>query len=465
MKAIRVTAPAHRMLWIVCGAFCLISVALVPLTLPLGWDEIVYASRFAPYAPATPFSAPRTRGIPLLLAPVASWSDSTVLLRAWLVLLSGGALWLGFRPWLRVLHRPAAVWVAAGMYGSLWITLFYAGSAMPNHYTAMGATAAAGHLLAPRPRYAGVAVSLAVVFLMRPNDGAAIAVPLLLATMLMPALRRQGRLWGRLAAVAAGAVAGTLPWIVEAQLRFGGVRHRLAEAGEIQGGLRPVFSLGAHLTALDGPLLCRPCAGDSVQSPVVVWWVLLPLLAGLGLWEVRRAHRSTAPLWWAVAVAVAASAPYLFFVPYAAARFLLPVYALLALPAALGVLAVLRRVRTSGSRPAAAALALVMLGHWGVQAGVVHTHAGIQQRARGDWDRIASVLREHGVRPPCLIKGNGSTVPIAHTAGCSSAEMTAPGRPGALVLRGQKPPHWAHDWPRFPVPDTYNPGWTVLVRP
>ncbi|PCG84122.1 hypothetical protein CIB93_20745 [Streptomyces sp. WZ.A104] len=55
------------MLWIVCGAFCLVSAAPVPLTLPLGWDEIVYASRFTPYGPATPFSAPRTRGVPLLL--------------------------------------------------------------------------------------------------------------------------------------------------------------------------------------------------------------------------------------------------------------------------------------------------------------------------------------------------------------------------------------------------------------
>lgn len=456
---------AHRMLWIVSGAFCLVSAALVPLTMPLGWDEIVYASRFSPYDPATPFSAPRTRGVPLLLAPVASWSDSTVLLRVWLLMLAGGALWLGFRPWLRVLHRPTAVWVAAGLYSSLWITLFYAGSAMPNHYTAMGATAATGYLLAPRPRYAGVAVSLAVVFLMRPNDGVAIAIPLLVAAALMPALRNQGRLYGRLSAVAAGAVAGVLPWIVEAHLRFGGVGHRLAEAGEIQGGLRPVFSLGAHLTALDGPLLCRPCAGDTVQSPVAEWWVLLPLLAALGFWEARRARRSTAPLWLAVAVAVAASAPYLLLVPYAAARFLLPVYALLALPAALGILAVLRRVRTAGSRWAVVVLALTVIGHLGIQATLAHTHADIQQRARGDWDRIASVLREHGVRPPCLIQGNASTVPIAHTAGCSSADTTAPERSSALVLRGGKPPRWAHDWPSFRVPDTYNPGWTVLVRP
>ncbi|ELP66627.1 hypothetical protein ACKI1I_13075 [Streptomyces turgidiscabies] len=119
MNADRTAASAQRMLWVVVAGFCLLSAVLVPLTLPLGWDEIVYASRFGSYGPATPFSAPRTRGVPLLLAPIASWSDSTVLLRVWLLLLAGGALWLGFRPWLRIVHRPAAVWVAAGLYGSL----------------------------------------------------------------------------------------------------------------------------------------------------------------------------------------------------------------------------------------------------------------------------------------------------------------------------------------------------------
>jgi hypothetical protein len=465
MNADRAAASAQRKLWIVAAGFCLLSAVLVPLTLPLGWDEIVYASRFGPYGPETPFSAPRTRGVPLLLAPIASWSGSTVLLRVWLLLLAGGALWLGFRPWLSILHRPAAVWVAAGLYGSLWITVFYAGSAMPNHYTAMGATAAAGCFLAPRPRYAGVAAGLAVVTLMRPNDGMAVAVPLLLAAVLMPTLRGHGRLRGRLSAVTAGLVVGALPWVVEAEARFGGVRSRLAEADEVQGGLRAVFSLRAHLTALDGPLLCRPCTGDSVLLPVTEWWVLLPLLVGLGLWAQRREPRSAASLWLAVALAVATAAPYLFLVPYAAPRFLLPAYALLALPAAVGLLAVVDRARTRRSLPTAVVLALALVGHWGVQAALVHTHAGIQQRARGDWDRIAFVLREHGVHSPCALAGNSSAIPIAHTMGCTVTETDRPARLSAIILRQRKPPHWARDWHRFPVPDTYNPGWTVVVRP
>ncbi|GAQ71449.1 hypothetical protein ACKI1I_13080 [Streptomyces turgidiscabies] len=336
---------------------------------------------------------------------------------------------------------------------------------MPNHYTAMGATAAVGCLLAPRPRYAGVAAGLAVVTLMRPNDGVAVAVPLLLAAVLMPALRGHGRLRGRLSAVAAGLVAGALPWVVEAEVRFGGVRNRLAEADEVQGGLRAVFSLGAHFTALDGPLLCRPCTGDSVRLPVTEWWVLLPLLVGLGLWAERRARRSAAPLWLAVAVAGATAAPYLFLVPYAAPRFLLPAYALLAVPAAVGLLAVVHRARNRRSLPTAAVLTLALLGHWGIQVDLVHSHASLQYRAREDWDRITSVLREHGVHPPCVLAGNTSTIPIANTAGCTVSETDPPARPNAVVLREGKPPHYARDWQVFPVPDTYRPGWTVVVSP
>ncbi|MFF3484191.1 hypothetical protein ACFYXC_13045 [Streptomyces sp. NPDC002701] len=81
MNANRTAASAQRMLWIVAAGFCLLSAVLVPLTLPLGRVEIMHASRFGPYGPTTMFSAPRTGGVPLPLAPIASWSDSTVLLR------------------------------------------------------------------------------------------------------------------------------------------------------------------------------------------------------------------------------------------------------------------------------------------------------------------------------------------------------------------------------------------------
>ncbi|MCF3120016.1 hypothetical protein IPZ68_09880, partial [Streptomyces arenae] len=452
---------AHLSLLAVCGAFALLSLALVPLVLPLGWDELVYASRFSPYAPETPFSAPRTRGVPFLVAPVAAWSDSVVLLRAWLTLLATGALYLGFRPWLRVLRRPLAAAVAAGLYGTLWIALFYANAAMPNHYTAMGTVAAVGLFLRARPSpatYAGIAAGLALAALMRPNDGAAVAAPLLLATLLVPSWR--GR--GRALAVLGGLTAGVLPWVVEAYVRFGGVRERLARASEVQGDLRPLLSFVHHLTVMDGPLLCRPCDSDGLRPMAAGWWLVLPILVGVGLWSAwvgaaggagmdagpdtetgtgtdtgtgtgigtgtdtgtdprtgidvgtstrtgsgtdtgTRTRTRTIPAalphcLLAVTVALAVALPYLLLVPYAAPRFLLPTHALLAPAAALGLLALADRARAvRWPRAAATALILALAGHLTAQLLLVHGNARIQAGARGDWARIAEVLHEHGV--------------------------------------------------------------------
>ncbi|OEV13873.1 hypothetical protein AN220_29295, partial [Streptomyces nanshensis] len=128
----------------VCGAFGALSLAVVHPGLPLGWDELVYASRFAPYGPETPFSAPRTRGVPLLIAPVAAVGHSVPLLRCYLTVAAALSLYLGFLPWLCAVARRGVVPLAAALYSSVWFALFYAGAAMPNHYVAMGLTAALG---------------------------------------------------------------------------------------------------------------------------------------------------------------------------------------------------------------------------------------------------------------------------------------------------------------------------------
>ncbi|MFE0099539.1 hypothetical protein [Streptomyces sp. NPDC059009] len=511
------TRISTRPLLVLSLTFALLSLVLVPLNLPLGWDETVYASRFGPYAhgPAVPFSAPRTRGVPLLIAPVASWSDSVVLLRVWLTLLSSAALYLGFRPWLRVLPGRTAV-VAGALYGSLWFTLFYAGAAMPNHYTAMGATAATGLLLhdkgRPTPRtYAGIAVGTALATLMRPNDGAAVAAPLLLAAVCVPRCRG----WGRALAVVGGFAAGAVPWAVEAVVRFGSVGARLREASDVQGGLRPGPSALHQLTALDGPLLCRPCEGDRLQAVALEWWIVLPVLVTLGLWTLHRAGTSTklrtrtesrtctkpstptrtklrtrtkpstptltkpgtgtsprarAAAWLALAVGLCAAAPYLLLVPYGAPRFLLPAHALLSLPAALGVLAVARLLRARlRSAAATAVIAAAVAGHLGAQLPFTYTNTGIQSRARDDWPRVAAVLRDEGVRASCVLRGNTSVIPIAYATGCAAGPRgtrsggTPP--PDALVLRKAEPPGWARGWPRHSVPDTYAQGWTVALNP
>ncbi|MHC0433074.1 hypothetical protein ACX6XY_23300 [Streptomyces sp. O3] len=462
-------AAAHRALAGVCAAFVALSLAAVPLGLALGWDEIVYASRFGPYGPVTEFSAPRSRGVPVLVAPVASWSDSTVLLRAWLTLLAALALYLGFRPWLRAARRPAVAPVAAAAYTSLWIVLFYAGAAMPNHYTAMAAVAAVGCFVSPsrsRLTPALLAGALAAAALMRPNDAAAIALPLLLAAVLVRRWRRPERV----GAVLLGLAAGLLPWAVEAYARFGGVRERLARAEEIQGGMRPTFTLPEYLGALDGPLLCRPCGTDLGPGPgwqVAGWWLVLLVLAAVALWTARRGRRPAGELWLSLAVAACAAGTYLFLVDYAAPRFLLPAYALLTVPAAHGALELWERRPRRPRRAAwaSAALALLLAAHLAAQLLMARGHAGIQAGARGDWVRIADVLHAHGVREPCVIKANRAAVPIGHTAGCDGVRWPAQRRLDALVLRDREPPAWARDWRRVPVPDTYSGSWAVLLRP
>ncbi|WP_240796428.1 hypothetical protein [Streptomyces sp. RFCAC02] len=437
-----------RARWGARGALAAVSVAfgavallLVPPTLALGWDEIVYVSRWDAFGPAAPFSAPRSRGTPLLAAPVAAVTDSVVVLRCWLTALASLALYAGFRPWVGQVASGPAVPVAAAAYGSLWFTLFYASSAMPNHYVAMAAVAAVGCVR--RELHLWLAAAVAVAGLMRASDALWLAAPLLLASWRRPRT---------VAAVLAGLAAGVGPWVVEAERRFGGVAERLAEASDIQGGTGLTFSLFAHATALDGPLLCRPCDGDSLAWPMLGWWLLLPPLVALGLYAARR------QVGLLVVTAGFMAFTYIFLIDYAAPRFLLPVYALLALPAVLG----LERYTSRLSAPGAAALlALLATGQLALQLTVLRAHADIQAEARADWERVAGVLRDEGVEPPCVL-GGSQAIPVAHTLGCATTG-TSPSAPDAVVLREEDPPSRARDWQLTDVPGTYNPGWRVAV--
>src|SRR5437879_3232707 len=82
-------ARGQVLLAAVACCFTLVQLVLVRPGMGLGWDEVVYVSQVGRQAPAAFFSAPRARGVPLLVAPVAVWSSSTTLLRVCLALLSG----------------------------------------------------------------------------------------------------------------------------------------------------------------------------------------------------------------------------------------------------------------------------------------------------------------------------------------------------------------------------------------
>ncbi|WP_234402164.1 hypothetical protein, partial [Thermobifida halotolerans] len=388
------------------------------------------------------------------------------------------AMFAAFWPWLRLWPRGSVAPLAALGYASLWVSLFYAAAAMPNHYTAMAAVGAVGWLLVavrePGSRSALVALAamLAVAGLMRPSDAFWLTAPLGLAVLAVPAWRRPAVV----AAVVLGALAGVGPWLAEAELAYGGVWERLDRASEIQGGTGWTFSLGYALNTLDGPLLCRPCDEDLVRWPALLWPIALSALAVFG---VATAHRVGRPAlgWLPVVVAASMSFTYLFLISYSAPRFLQPTYALLMLPAAAGLAYSWASVRPRLRPVLGAGLAVAVVGHLLIQ-GVILTHwVNTHVVAREDYERLAGELHAAGLRPPCLLTGD-EAIPVAYYTGCASAapsgnntthtldELLALGRtvPFGLLAKDGDPPDWAADWRALPLgPDDDPRAWVLYV--
>ncbi|MFE0675717.1 hypothetical protein [Streptomyces sp. NPDC058867] len=440
------------------GAFTAAQLLLIPLDLGLGWDEVVYVSQVDGPDPAAFYSAPRARGVSLLVAPVVSWSSSVVLLRVWLAVLSGLALFLALRAW-RGLFPARVLALGGALFASLWVTLFYAPQAMPNLWVALGALLAVGGFLRvltdARPgRRAlwGVAAGAALMALMRPTDAVWTALPLLAGALLL----RRARLG---LVTATGLAAGALPWVVEAYTSYGGLRERLSEASRVQGGLGWHLAVDDQMRGLIGRTLCRPCTGALPNPVVTAWWVLLPLLAVLALVVAVRSGRTTRTLV-PLACATTAAIPYLFLIGYAAPRFLLPAYALLAVPVADGLL---HLVTTPGGRWRPLPTGLLALGlaaHLAVQYAVLDHVVDRTAADRRAWERTADALHALGVTAPCLLTGH-QAIPLAHYTGCSSGAVSGnnANTTAAEILRaarrvsvanlavpGARPPAHARGW-------------------
>ncbi|MFE4699698.1 hypothetical protein ACFRIC_21750 [Streptomyces sp. NPDC056738] len=448
------------LLALVAAAFTLAQLVLVHPDMGLGWDETVYVSQVSPHAPAAFFSAPRARGISLLVAPVASWSSSTTLLRIYLALLSGLGLFVALRVW-RGLFPARVLALAGALFGTLWVTVFYGPQVMPNYWVAIGALACVGCFLRAqaggRDRAAlwGIGLSAALMAWMRPPDAVWVTLPLLVLTVAAPRWRR----FRPLLALVAGLSAGAVEWIVEAYVSYGGLGQRLSDGSRIQGGLGWNIAVGDQMRSLGGRVLCRPCTGGMPEPAVMVWWFVLPVVAALGLVIAVRARRPV-PTLLLLACATTASVPYLLMIGYAAPRFLLPVYALAVIPVAD---ALVHLVTAPGGRWRPVTVTLVALGlaaHLAVQFAVLESTVRRTADSHRGWAATAAELHRLGVRPPCALAGYRS-VPIAFYAGCSSvatsghnANATAAGiarsvrrMPVAVVTTpGGSPPGYAHAW-------------------
>ncbi|MEW2164582.1 hypothetical protein AB0912_16545 [Streptomyces sp. NPDC007084] len=426
----------------------------------LGWDETVYVSQVSGHAPAAFFSAPRARGVSVLVAPVAAWSSSTVLLRVYLAVLSSLALFVALRVWRGLF--PARVLAVAGvLFASLWVTLFYGPQAMPNYWVAVGALACVGCFLRattdPRDRAAlcGLGLSAAMMTLMRPTDAVWATLPLLVAAVAVPRWRRPRPL----AALVAGLLAGGIEWIAEAYVSYGGPGQRLHDASRIQGGLGWNIAILDQARGLGGRALCRPCTGALPGTATTLWFFTLPLAAALALLIAVRARRPATTLL-LLACATTAALPYLFMIGYAAPRFLLPAYALLAIPLADAVVHLVT-APARGWRPVTVTLvALGLAAHLAVQFAVLQTVVRRTTDAHRGWAATAAELHRLGVRPPCRLTGH-QAIPIAfyarcsalaasgHNANASARDLARAARslPFAVVTKpGNRPPAYARDW-------------------
>jgi hypothetical protein len=461
--------------WLVAVAAAFTGLQLIFVRLHgLSWDEVVYVSQVSGHVPAAPFDPARSRGVPLLVSPVALVTSSVTVLRAYLAVASGAALFGALLAWRRL--RPAWVLALAGVaFGSLWVAQYYGPQAMPDEWLAFAALAATGLFLravgvgddAEKPdparakliRLAGLAALVAAAALIRPGDAVFLVFALLAAALLVKPWRN----WPVMAAIVIGMAAGSAEWIAEAYARFGGPLTRLHLASAEQGGFGLRDGFWAELRAVNGPTLCRPCTIAWRYPVLSAWWLALPVLVVLGILVARRAgHRASALL--AAVCGLALAAQYLFGIWYAAPRFLLPTYALATIPVADLIAWIITRTRPA-ERPAMRVLiGFVLLLQLVTQHAVLGRQVNDTVALHTDYATVAADLRHYGVRAPCLING-AQEIPVAFYAGCASAPDPANTEPiqarsrhpwsfALLEWQNSKPPAYVTGWRRIPLSGT-----------
>jgi hypothetical protein len=404
-------------------------------------------------------------------------------------------MYLAYRAWQRLIGQRAAALADAG-FVSLWVTEYYGDQVMPNLYVALGAVAAAAFLVRAlagdgwRPLLAASAC-LAWVALVRPTDAAWLDAGFVLAGFVVAGRRHWRQGLGVTAAVVAGVVVGSAEWAVEAVVRFGSIGARLHEAGS-QNATGVTFSLPMFARAVNGPLLCRPCNGHRIVAVGAAWWLVLLILVLTGLGAprvVRRNARALVPTLGAVTLA----GGYVFSVPYAAPRFLLPAYALLAVPGALGAISVVSWSSERWGRGLTRGVVATLVTAFALEQAAV---LAVQVRTRARLDRYDATtvadLRSAGVHGHCTVAGP-VTYQIPFFAGCSDdydalVNPARSERPGAnegddvadratqlaaagvrvpayaLVLPdsgGARVPRWARNWRRINVDRRY----TIYLPP
>jgi len=473
-------ARAYEARWLIAvsAAFILTQLVFGSPHMGLGWDETVYISQVSPHVPTEYFSPPRARGITLLPAPLLRLTSSVVALRLYLTVLAAVGLVIAYWPWL-ALVRARIVALAALFLTGLWVVQFYGDQVMPNLYVAYGAVAATGWFLRAvldkGRAWMGLAAALAFMTLMRPPDALFLAATLLVAALAVKAWRRRGPA----VAIVTGTAAGLIPWLVESWVRFGGPLERLRLSGRTEGGMgfHPE-AIWYQLKALNGPTLCRPCGGAIRWNhpELAAWWLILPILTAAGVMIAARTGRRDSAVTAAVCGAVLAI-PYLFTLRYAAPRFLIPTYALLAVPVGILFDAALAWARER-NRVLVAGVALLIGTQLVTQNAVLRHRIADQDKGRAATVRLARRLAALGITAPCVVAGRQGPY-LGFYTGCASAATSEdnPYVTHATILRtartscsmafltsGKKHLSYLTGWSEHPYTDA-GTHWSIYVAP
>ena len=367
----------------------------------------------------------RARGITYLVAPITLLGGSVEHVRLFLMVLSSVALAATFSVTIPLVGVAAPI--AAVFLASSWLYLFNGSIVLPNLWAAILGLAAAA-LTARRVEGGGTrsmvlaAISLGVMALFRPTEATVVFAAIGLSLILW---RRASR--GLIVPLGVALILGVLPWLVEMSVRFGGTLRAL-EVAHTEHHLSLAdarANLIAYLAATDG--------GASIDVPIsgALWWAALIVLSVAAIRRSNRSRRTVVLLCCTGAVILAVE--YVAFVTAVAPRFLLPAYGFAAIPAAVGLVSLLRS--GTAARYGGALIVLLMIPWMVWQIRVVDRVADRQHGSVLKFWEVGLELREMADGQPCAFMSPHGWPAIEFAAGCRGSMLPRPRGPSDHELR------------------------------
>ena len=384
-----------------------------------GWDEAVYLSQVLRGTKAFFFAPSRARGITLLIAPAAKLAGTVGSVRLSLILISTALLVACFWVWVPVIGAAAPV--AAGLFAFSWLGLLNGSEVLPNIWVALmglGTVGLVARRLDGSPTWTAALAAglLGLAALFRPTEATLIAFALCLYIALF------ARASFRLAVVlGVGLVAGWLPWIIEMSLRFHGPSNAVRQAATAHFAFAAAgHNLVRNLAYTDGRLV-EP-ASNTVPLGGVLWWAWL---AGPAVFALVRVPGSRRAIMLCALAAGGIAVEYVVFVQALAPRFLLPFYALAAVPAAVGLVALLR---DRGALKIVGMVAAALVIPWGVWQGrVANRVEGEQAAAYASLQVVGHTVAQLANGQTCAVISTREYPEIALAAGCYGEQLRSGG--------------------------------------